>query len=200
MKQQMILITVFALFFLSVFGQGDSTKRTLPEKGKQEKMNNGDSSKVNCLHCFYKRTNWGYQRGVGKYNTDRFSINYMSIYQITSYLSLGYGASVDFYLEEDAILLPLLTEIGIKIPEKNNIPYLAIRFGAPFELNDSEYFKDTGYLLNFSLGHSFDIPAALINMEVGYVSQGADIYNNSGLRRDVWLHAIRLSVGISMNK
>ena len=105
MKQQMILITVFALFSLSVFGEGDSTKRTMPDKGKREKISNGDSLKLNCLYCAaYKRTSLGYQIGVGEYSTDRFSINHMYSYQITSYLSLGYGASVDFYLEEDAIL------------------------------------------------------------------------------------------------
>lgn len=199
MKKQIILLTVFALFSLVLFSQNISIKRNMYDKGKLEKIDNGDSLKGNDLQRAHKDIlNLGYKMGLGKYNRNRFSVNSTSSYQIESYLSLGYGVAGRYYHDEEAILTQLLTEFKISdFRDKNNLPYLAIRYGPSFEITDSEYFKDTGFLLDFSLGYNFNISNnILINMEAGYAFQEADVYDKSGLNNDVELEAISLSVGI----
>ena len=198
MKKQFILLTVFALFSLSLFSQNISIKRNLYDKGKLEKINKEDSLKENDLQCAtIDIFDVGYKKGMGEYNKNRFFLNAISSYQIKPYLSLGYGGAVRYYYDEEAIIMPFLTEFRIDFTDITALPFLAIRFGHSFELTDSEYFKDTGFNVNISLGDKFNISNNIrINMELGYGFQEADVYNSSGLHNNVVLQAISLGVGI----
>ena len=198
MKKQIILLTVFALFSLSLFSQNMSIKRNLYDKGKLEEIDKRDSLKENDLQCAPRDIlDVGYKRGMGEYNKNRIFLNSISSYQIKPYLSLGYGGAVRYYYDEEAILMPLLTEFRIDFTDITALPFLAIRLGHSFELTDSEYFKDTGFNVNISLGDKFNISNNIrINMEVGYGFQEADVYNSSGLNNNVVLQAVSLGVGI----
>lgn len=195
------MLAVLVLFSLSLFSQNMSVKRNIHTKEKQEKTDNEDSSATESgLQCVSNDIlDVGYQLGMGKYKKNRFSLNALPIYQVKPYLRLGYGGALRYYHDEEAILVPLLTEFRISYYRyKYNLPYLGARFGYSFELTDSEYFKDTGLLVDLTLGYSFNISNnTLLNMEVGYAFQEAIIYyDDSYLNKDVGLHAISFSVGI----
>lgn len=200
MKNKSILIITFAFLTFTLPGQKDSAQGVMSVKSLHEKPDNVGSSIQNCPQYSQIRSfNWGYQIGMGKFNRNRFFLNYLSSYRLNPYLSLGYGGALHFY--NDAILLPVLTELKLNFTDKNKLPYLGIRFGAPFIVSGSKYFYDTGYLLGLSLGYKFDISKnTLLNIEAGYVFQEADIYNYSRLNDDVILHALSLSVGLMFCK
>jgi len=139
----------------------------------------------------------GYHIGVGSNKKNRFFLNAFWGYKIRPYFILGYGWAMHYYYDEEAVLIPFMTEFRFDIPDKRALPFLAIRVGHSLEITNSKYFKDTGFLLNFSLGYNLHISNDIhINMEAGYAYQEADIFKDSSLHNDLGLQAISLSVGI----
>lgn len=200
MKKQFLLIISFVFFTLPpLFGQYMNSKRIIYDKVKQEKADFGDTSLTkNNRQCAQTDIlDIGYQIGVGDYKNNRFFLNALWGYQIRPHFSLGYGGGMRYYHDQEAILIPFLTEFRFDFSDKTALPFLAMRIGHSLEITDSEYFKDAGFLLNFSLGYNFNISNnILFNMEAGYAFQEADIYGDSGLHNNIGLGAISISVGV----
>ena len=115
---------------------------------------------------------WGYQVGVGDAKMDRLKLNIINGYQLNPYFSLGLGTGLRYYLDENAVTIPVFLDFRANFIDNKTSPYLSLGVGYSLSATDKMPFTGGGFLLNPTLGASFKVSekTALI-IGIGYEMQ-----------------------------
>lgn len=112
----------------------------------------------------------GFDLGVGDFGMDRFKVNIINGYQINPHFSLGLGTGVRYYLEADAVLIPLFADFRTNFIDNVVSPYLSLGVGYTFDASND--LEGVGFLFNPTMGVSFMIADnSSMNVGLGYEMQ-----------------------------
>ncbi|MBG0859396.1 MAG: hypothetical protein IQL11_07810 [Bacteroidales bacterium] len=112
----------------------------------------------------------GYQLGVGEYTLDRLKLNIINGYQISTYLSVGLGTGLRYYLNSNKVLIPVFADFRANFMNKNLSPYFS--FGIGYSLDADYHFEGAGMIINPAAGVNYKISDKLtMNFGLGYELQ-----------------------------
>ena len=112
----------------------------------------------------------GYQVGQGEYGLNRLSFNVVNSLQANPYFSIGLGAGLRYYMEPQALLMPIFLDLRANVLDEWLSPYLAVSVG--LTLDATQNFSDVGLLFCPVLGVTAKIAdKSALHLGVGYEMQ-----------------------------
>ena len=181
--------------------QMDEIEKMIKEPIKRK--SSGSNSRSGLQSGYKGIIELGYQIGIEGYDDamDRLKLNIINGYQINPHLSLGLGTGLRYYLDEDAVLIPIFADLRVSFMSKNVLPYFSLGVGYSFSADNS--FAGVGVILEPSIGVSFKVSKKFaINLGCGYEMQRMTslyyYYNMvTSCEHKLISGAININVGIS---
>lgn len=119
---------------------------------------------------------FGYENKIGDFGLDRVKLNLIGARQINSYTSIGLGAGIRHYTNDDVTLVPVFADFRGYFTNNNILPYVALQVGYSFCVTK---FNEAGFLLEPSAGVSFALSGnKRMNLGVGYSMQKLEAYTS----------------------
>lgn len=168
-----------------------------------QRKSSGSNSRSGLQSGYKGIVELGYQIGIEGYDDamDRLKLNIINGYQINPHLSLGLGTGLRYYLDEDAVLIPIFADLRVSFMSKNVLPYFSL--GVGYSFNADHNFAGVGVILEPSIGVSFKVSKKFaINLGGGYEMQRMTLYKynynkETYSERKYISGAISINVGIS---
>src|SRR5690554_6571123 len=153
------------------------TKEQYTPRRENPHVKSEDSPKIKDKQLVYNLiVELGYLKGVGDYGMSRVKLDFISSFRLNPYFSLGFGAGLRYYFEDD-LLTPYYADIRVYFSDKKVIPYLSVGAGYSFNFSD---FGEGGFLINPKAGLSFKVSDGFaLNIGVGYEIQRMKIFHQS---------------------
>jgi len=121
----------------------------------------------------------GYQFKVGNFGMDRVHLNIINGYQVNPYFSFGFGTGLRYYLDAEAILIPVFVHFRTSFIDKIVSPYLSLGVGYSFDATND--FNGVGFLLNPAIGVRFKVSGkTALHVGVGYEMQRMKFFYYDG--------------------
>lgn len=111
-----------------------------------------------------------YGVGVGDVESDRIGFTTVHGYQFNPYLFVGGGFTLNYFLDEETVNLPLFADVRATLPigASRCVPFFDYRIG--YSAGDvSGFYMSPSIGVRFGSRHSF-------NISIGYEYQSAEIY------------------------
>jgi len=152
------------------------------------------SDSIEFKPSFKSTVELGYDIGSGDYGMDRINLNFIEHYQLKQYLSIGMGIGLRYYLDDEAVLVPLFVDVRTSIEREKISPYAAIGFGYSFDASNG--FEGVGILIKPSIGVIAKISQeSSINFGLGYEIQQMKFHYTNEFSANS--NAISIIIGLS---